>query len=307
MAKRKNLSSPKPSAKRARQDQPTAELTGTKSVVEQAEPYLLATAKFPISALTSVWKVGRNRQVDRKHVQSLQRIFKEQNLQREVDDNHLRIMCSREEVDRMKDHLNSTGIVNGSWPDFTDWTAVNGTKVEIMAGQHRVEALKLFLEGLSSQSGGKPLKEEQSWWVCKIYDIGEWIHPSIPSLKETNFLLDQLPARLRIQLRANRQDSTLPDSHGQVWMELVTLATADSTLFQGTNGPIQDEMLQTLGLSGRVAFPIRRLVTLWKNSHWQQIITRWCQTSIGQATFNVSLWEEMARCRIDDVSIFKLI
>lgn len=115
-------------------------------------------------------------------------------------------------------------------------------------------------------------------------------------------LTEQLPGRLRIQLRANRQDSTLPDSHGQVWMELVALAGADNTLFQGTTGPIQDEMLQTLGLSGRVQFPIRRLVTLWKNNNWQQMITSWCRASIGRALFNVSLWEEMARYRIDDVS-----
>jgi hypothetical protein len=85
-------------------------------------------------------------------------------------------------------------------------------------------------------------------------------------------------------------------------MELVSLARADTTLFQGKSGPIQDEMLQTLGLSGRVKFPIRRLVTLWKNIRWRDIITEWCQTSVGRATFNLSLWEEMARCRIDDVS-----
>lgn len=85
-------------------------------------------------------------------------------------------------------------------------------------------------------------------------------------------------------------------------MELVSLAKADATLFQGKNGSLQDEMLQTLGLSGRVKFPIRRLVTLWKNSSWRRMVTRWCQTSVGRATFNLSLWEEMARCRIDDVS-----
>lgn len=86
-------------------------------------------------------------------------------------------------------------------------------------------------------------------------------------------------------------------------MELVSLAESDSKLFQGTNGPIQNEMVQALGLSGRVQFPIRRLVTLWKNSKWKAMITRWCRTSIGRATFNVSLWEEMARYRIDNVSL----
>ena len=52
MAKRKNTSSPKQAAKRAR-------LTGTESVIEQANPYLLATAKFP-----TVWKVGRTQSKD---------------------------------------------------------------------------------------------------------------------------------------------------------------------------------------------------------------------------------------------------
>lgn len=85
-------------------------------------------------------------------------------------------------------------------------------------------------------------------------------------------------------------------------MELATLANANPSLFQGKHGSIQDEILQGLGLSGQVQFPIRRLVTLWKNTSWRAMITRWCQTSIGRATFNVSLWEELARYRVDDVS-----
>jgi hypothetical protein len=85
-------------------------------------------------------------------------------------------------------------------------------------------------------------------------------------------------------------------------MELVTLAKADSSLFQGSSIKVQKEMLVVLGLSGRVKFPIRRLVTLWKNSTWLPMITRWCRTAIGRSTFNISMWEEMARYRIDDVS-----
>lgn len=85
-------------------------------------------------------------------------------------------------------------------------------------------------------------------------------------------------------------------------MELSALASADSLLFQGNHRPIQDEMLDALRLSGTVKFPIRRLVTLWKNTSWQPMITRWCRTLIGRATFNVSLWDELARYRIDDVS-----
>lgn len=77
----------------------------------------------------------------------------------------------------------------------------------------------------------------------------------------------------------------------------------DENLFKGTIVAIEREMLETLGLSGPVKFPIRRLITLWKNSNWRSMITRWCETALGQATFNISTWEWMASCRMDDVSL----
>lgn len=86
-------------------------------------------------------------------------------------------------------------------------------------------------------------------------------------------------------------------------MELATAAKFDPSLFQGVDGPVKYEMLDMLGLSGTVKFPIRRLVTLWRNLSWQTIITSWSQTAIGRATFNLSLWDDMARFRMDDVSL----
>ncbi|KFZ22845.1 hypothetical protein V502_02676, partial [Pseudogymnoascus sp. VKM F-4520 (FW-2644)] len=83
----------------------------------------------------------------------------------------------------------------------------------------------------------------------------------------------RLPHRLRMQLRENRQGSTLPDSPGQIWMELATAAKFDPSLFQGVDRPVKYEMLDMLGLSGPVEFPIQRLVTLWRNLSWQTIIT----------------------------------
>lgn len=62
-------------------------------------------------------------------------------------------------------------------------------------------------------------------------------------------------------------------------------------------------MLALLGLNEQFKFPIRRLVTLWKNSTWQLMITEWCRTAIGHATFNVSLWADLVVHRIDDVSL----
>lgn len=113
---------------------------------------------------------------------------------------------------------------------------------------------------------------------------------------------DTLPAHLRIQLRANREDIILPDSHGQIWTELAALSSNNGQLFQGSNRSVEQEMLEHLRLSGRVKFPVRRLATLWRNLSWRPMITRWCRTSIGQATFNISTFEWMASCRIDDVS-----
>jgi hypothetical protein len=85
-------------------------------------------------------------------------------------------------------------------------------------------------------------------------------------------------------------------------MELATLAESDSTLFQGTASQVGDEMLAMLGLNEQFKFPIRRLVTLWKNSTWQPMTTEWCRTGIGHSTFNISLWAELVGHRIDDVS-----
>ena len=114
--------------------------------------------------------------------------------------------------------------------------------------------------------------------------------------------VDALPPDLNIKLRANREDATLPDNHGQIWMELATLSSNSSKLFQDSNKMVEQQMLDYLGLSSRVKFPVRRLATLWKNNSWNPVITRWCQFPVGQATFTISTFEWMASCRIDDVS-----
>ncbi len=110
--------------------------------------------------------------------------------------------------------------------------------------------------------------------------VGPHLRLGVRSIGVTN-IADTLPPRIRTRLRANRVGHTLPDNHGQIWMELATLAEQDKTLFQGTSAEVKEEMLETLGLSGRVGFPIDRLVTLWKNNSWRDMITRWWATGGG--------------------------
>lgn len=94
----------------------------------------------------------------------------------------------------------------------------------------------------------------------------------------------------------------MPDSHGQIWNQLVSTALQDSSLFCGTNAAVESQMLDVLQLSSEARFPAGRLVTLWKNERWKAMITRWCETSIGRDMFQISTWGWMASCRIDDVS-----
>lgn len=118
--------------------------------------------------------------------------------------------------------------------------------------------------------------------------------------------VDTLPIELDIKLRVNRRDLTLPDTHGQIWLQLVSAFDRDPTLFSternGNKKGIEKRMLDILCLTSEARFPISRLVTLWRNERWRPRITRWCRTSLGRATFNISKWYQIAGYRLDDVS-----
>ena len=101
------------------QDLREATPTNAKSICEQAEPYRLSTARFPLEALTSSWSVGSNRTVDIKHVQDLCRIFEESGVQRECAENHLRVACTEAAVQKMVDHIRSSASRAGRLADTT--------------------------------------------------------------------------------------------------------------------------------------------------------------------------------------------
>lgn len=149
------------------------------SIRDQAEPYRLVTAKFPIDALTPIWTVGANRPINQAHKRRLCRIFQQQGVLRKEISHRLRIACTKAEVEKMQHHLrlqlepetrpeNEDGSVparDSEWLSFDDWMQVNGTKAELMAGNHRVEALKEYVQRLE-------LNDSERWWICDIYDKG---------------------------------------------------------------------------------------------------------------------------------------
>ncbi|KAL6366018.1 hypothetical protein LRP88_00601 [Fusarium phalaenopsidis] len=108
---------------------------------------------------------------------------------------------------------------------FKNWADFNGDeKPELMAGQHRIEALKDYVKQTDSDSS-------DLWWICEFYDK------------------DTLPVELDIKLRVNRRDLTLPDTHGQIWLQLASAFDRDPTLFSA------EKNVNKKGIEKRMALP----------------------------------------------------
>jgi len=145
MPKRKNPPSPKDNLIQETPTKRNKQSLGQKlksglSIIDQAQPYLLTTAKFPLDALTSTWSNGSNRPIDLEHVKILCQVFEQQQLQRESPTNRLYIACSQIEIQRMIMHIGEqpseaaeAGEVAG-WKLFQDWMSVNKHPAEIIAG-----------------------------------------------------------------------------------------------------------------------------------------------------------------------------
>ncbi|KAG5931151.1 hypothetical protein E4U60_006400 [Claviceps pazoutovae] len=71
--------------------------------------------------------------------------------------------------------------------------------------------------------------------------------------------------------------------------------------FQGKGCEISREMAETLELTSESGVLVARLVTLWRNEKWRKMVTAWCETAIGRATFKIRPWSLMIACRIDEV------
>ena len=158
-----------------------------------AEQYRIGMARLPLSVLNSVWRVGQNRPLSTKQIQYLLQVYKKEGLLREPEAHHLIVGCTRGEFQQAVEHIAALTSVGESselepltltcsrtlpagqtWPLLTTWSAVNnGSKVELIAGQHRVAALEeLLLERQQGHPVDTTVADDDAWWVCDFYDIG---------------------------------------------------------------------------------------------------------------------------------------
>ena len=132
-----------------------------KSVGELAKPYLLAVAKMPISVLDISWSIGKNRCINRAHVQKLKQVFKKMGVERHAQEHRLRLLCSADDTKQMLNNNNNSKDCK----DFLHWGEIHQGKVEVMAGQHRIQALCNYVKEAK-------LPESELWWICELYDRG---------------------------------------------------------------------------------------------------------------------------------------
>ena len=145
----------------------------TETVYDQAESYLLTTVKFPIDALTAEWDIGVNRPINEAHKRRLCEIFRSIGVLRKDPNHRLQIVCTKAQVQKMLAHIDrvQAKVEKDEWPSFEDWGHVIGEPAELMAGNHRVEALK---ENLRRAGAG----EKERWWICNVYDKGLTFTPA---------------------------------------------------------------------------------------------------------------------------------
>jgi len=111
-----------------------------------------------------------------------------------------------------------------------------------------------------------------------------------------------------MQLGANRPTISLSDCHGQIWAQLALAHKNDPSLFPTDRSQVKnrDSLIESIKeyacLGSDPDFPLRKLVTLWRNNAWHEMITSWCNTELGRCELKISMWSELAGYRLDNVS-----
>ncbi|KAG6316431.1 hypothetical protein E4U22_007085 [Claviceps purpurea] len=263
----------------ARQERHSVQSTAKRPAIELKEAKSIITARMPIKLLSTTWSLGSNRPLDHRHVQKLRKAFVELGgPKRDLEEHHLKVLCTGAEVERM---LKELDLQDGAkqaegMPNFTTWPDVNGpAPLELLAGQHRIRALEEWVKDAK-------LGDEELWWPCKFYNR------------------DSISFEQNMKLRMNKKDVTQIDSHGSVWLHIVTAVSHKPELFQGKAAEISYDMAHTLGLGKDNGVPMARLVMLWRNEFWFSIFRQVLDTLAdlpGDAAsyVNAEDWRKMSK------------
>ncbi|RGP70121.1 hypothetical protein FSPOR_4233 [Fusarium sporotrichioides] len=144
-----------PSSKPGKSPKPAPpSFTEVDSLRKQAEPYRLAVAELPIHLLDSSWSRSSNKPLDRNHSAHLCRSFQNGGLARRAEQHYIQVSCSAAAVEKMIiNALPDTDTDQSHIQDqrqhvlsFRNWAGFIDERPELMAGQHRIEALRDYVK-----------------------------------------------------------------------------------------------------------------------------------------------------------------
>ena len=179
------------------------------SVLQQAAAFCFGTLNLQLDCVDLVWnsRYGTNRPINAKHVNRLMMKF-QSGLHRTDPQNHLYIACSVETWSRLERHCQesstrltnpenpgdnspfystdcerrnsiktlfspSSSISSINSPIIWNWKNCNIYRLELLAGQHRIHALRQLLQQrYSSNTDASNQINQHLWWTCRIYNQG---------------------------------------------------------------------------------------------------------------------------------------
>ncbi|KAF4997267.1 hypothetical protein FGRMN_3979, partial [Fusarium graminum] len=130
------------------------------SIRKQAEPYRLAIASLPISVLNCSWSYSANRELDPKHIDQLFQSFCYGQLDRQSPENYIQVLCDASTYNRVLQASNERNLTSTAYqiPLLYDWGTATSEQPEVLAGQHRIEALQRY----AKHTGASP---DSLYWI----------------------------------------------------------------------------------------------------------------------------------------------
>ena len=165
-----------------------ADAAQAEATTDKARYAYLFTAVVHYNDLTFDWKDGTmQRTLEPSHVNRLKEAYlKENGPDRKSTYRYLRVGVRKADVEeywtwKLRKEIPwetfLTYCRNGK-PTLAGWTAaLNGKRIEVEAGQHRMHALIAYLKEKNPDITDEELNND-AWWYADVYDLGTYIYLS---------------------------------------------------------------------------------------------------------------------------------